>query len=165
LTPDTVEVLIKRLDDGLPLPKQAYPDDAGLDLFASEDCELAPGERRLVPTGIAIAIPPRYAGFVLPRSGRALKEGLSEANTPGLIDSAFRGELKVVAINHDRTQSLFIKRGERIAQLVILPVPQVLWQEVAELPASERGEQGFGSSGKAGGSGSAPSSDSTTEGA
>ena len=146
-TPNLIDVEVKRLDEGLPLPKQAYAADAGVDLCAAIDCTLAPGERTLIPTGLAIAVPEGFAGLVLPRSGLALRVGLSMANTPGLIDSHYRGELSIVAINLDRTTPIVIKRGERIAQLVIIAVPQVVWREVDELDLTERGDHGFGSSG------------------
>jgi len=138
---------IKRLDKSVQLPAYAYQGDAGLDLRSSEDVSLAPFERRLVPTGLAIAIPEGYAGFVQPRSGLALREGLSMANTPGLIDSHYRGELKVCAINLDSEKTIHIERGERIAQLVIQRVPTVTLSEVEELDETDRGAGGFGSSG------------------
>lgn len=138
---------IKRLDPTVELPTYAYEGDAGLDLRSNEDVTLAPFERRLVGTGLAIAIPEGYAGFVQPRSGLALREGLSMANTPGLIDAHYRGELKVCAINLDLSRSIHIERGERIAQLVIKRVPVVSLQEVDELDETDRGAGGFGSSG------------------
>lgn len=138
---------IKRLDKSVQLPAYAYQGDAGLDLRSSEDVSLAPFERRLVSTGLAIAIPEGYAGFVQPRSGLALREGLSMANTPGLIDSHYRGELKVCAINLDSEKTIHIERGERIAQLVIQKVPVVTLSEVEELDETDRGTGGFGSSG------------------
>lgn len=138
---------IKRLDKSVQLPAYAYQGDAGLDLRSSEDVSLAPFERRLVSTGLAIAIPEGYAGFVQPRSGLALREGLSMANTPGLIDSHYRGELKVCAINLDPEKAIHIERGERIAQLVIQKVPVVTLSEVEELDETDRGTGGFGSSG------------------
>lgn len=138
---------IKRLDPTVELPTYAYEGDAGLDLRSNEDVTLAPFERRLVGTGLAIAIPEGYAGFVQPRSGLALREGLSMANTPGLIDAHYRGELKVCAINLDPSRSIHIERGERIAQLVIKRVPVVSLQEVDELDETNRGAGGFGSSG------------------
>ena len=142
-----VKVEIKRLDTELPLPEQAYPGDAGVDLFATSDMTLAPGKRGLIHTGISVAIPEGFAGFVLPRSGLALRNGLSIVNAPGLIDSHYRGELNVIAINLDSDEPITITRGERIAQLVILAVPTVSWHEVDELNDTERGNQGFGSSG------------------
>lgn len=138
---------IKRLDPTVELPSYAYDGDAGLDLRSNEDVTLAPFERRLVGTGLAVAIPEGYAGFVQPRSGLALREGLSMANTPGLIDAHYRGELKVCAINLDPSKSIHIERGERIAQLVIQQVPVVSLLEVDELDETDRGAGGFGSSG------------------
>lgn len=138
---------IKRLDPTVELPSYAYDGDAGLDLRSNEDVTLAPFERRLVGTGLAVAIPEGYAGFVQPRSGLALREGLSMANTPGLIDAHYRGELKVCAINLDPSKSIHIECGERIAQLVIQQVPVVSLLEVDELDETDRGTGGFGSSG------------------
>ena len=143
-----MEIQVNRLDHDLPLPRYAQKGDAGLDLISSEDVALAPGERAAIGTGIAIAIPEGYAGFVLPRSGRALKEGLSVANAPGLIDSGYRGEVKVIAVNLDPSQAIEVKRGEKIAQLVIQAVASASLREVARLPASERGARGFGSTGR-----------------
>ncbi len=142
-----IELEVQRLDPEVDLPSYAYKGDAGLDLRSSEDVTLKPLERRLVSTGIAVAIPEGYAGFVQPRSGLALKEGLSMANTPGLVDSQYRGELKVCAINLDPERDLFISRGERVAQLVIQEVPQVSIKEVSTLSETDRGTGGFGSSG------------------
>ena len=147
MTKDTINLPIKRLDPTVELPTYAYEGDAGLDLRANEDVTLAPHERRLVSTGLAIAIPEGYAGFVQPRSGLALREGLSMANTPGLIDSHYRGELKVCAVNLDDERPITISRGERIAQLVIQRVPVVTLVEVEELAETDRGSGGFGSSG------------------
>lgn len=144
---DKLVLPIKRLDKTVELPSYAYEGDAGLDLRSSEAVDLAPFERRLVSTGLAIAIPDGYAGFVQPRSGLALKKGLSMANTPGLIDAHYRGELKVCAINLDPKETIHIEKGERIAQLVIQKVPVVTLQEVDELSQTDRGEGGFGSSG------------------
>jgi dUTP pyrophosphatase len=144
---DRITVPIKRLDPSVELPSYAYEGDAGLDLRSAEDVTLAPHERRLVSTGLAIAIPEGYAGFVQPRSGLALREGLSMANTPGLIDAHYRGELKVCAVNLDDSTPIRITRGERIAQLVIQRVPVVQLLEVEELDETDRGEGGFGSSG------------------
>ncbi len=144
---DHITLPIKRLDDSVELPSYAYSGDAGLDLRANEDLVLKPFERRLVATGLAIAIPEGYAGFVQPRSGLALREGLSMANTPGLIDAHYRGELKVCAINLDPQNDIHISKGERIAQLVIQRVPVVQLQEVSELDETDRGAGGFGSSG------------------
>lgn len=147
MTQNNVTLPIKRLDPSVELPSYAYEGDAGLDLRSNEDVTLAPFERRLVGTGLAIAIPEGYAGFVQPRSGLALREGLSMVNTPGLIDAHYRGELKVCAINLDPAKSIHIERGERIAQLVIKQVPVVRLQEVDELDETDRGTGGFGSSG------------------
>lgn len=144
---ETISVPIKRLDPSVELPTYAYTGDAGLDLRSNEDLVLAPHERRLIATGLAVAIPEGYAGFVQPRSGLALREGLSMANTPGLIDSHYRGELKVCAVNLDNEKSIHIERGERIAQLVIQRVPIVHLLEVDELDETDRGAGGFGSSG------------------
>ncbi|WP_417576655.1 dUTP diphosphatase [Paratractidigestivibacter sp.] len=144
---DRIKLPIKRLDPSVELPSYAYDGDAGLDLRSNEDVTLEPFERRLVATGLAIAIPDGYAGFVQPRSGLALREGLSMANTPGLIDAHYRGELKVCAINLDPHNPIHIERGERIAQLVIQKVPVVELEEVDELDETDRGCGGFGSSG------------------
>ncbi|MDT8433341.1 MAG: dUTP diphosphatase [Anaerosomatales bacterium] len=138
---------IKRVDTGLPLPAYAHEGDAGLDLFATEPITLRPFERGLVPTGIAVAIPEGYAGFVQPRSGLALRTGLSLVNTPGLIDSHYRGEIKVIAINLDPETSISLARGDKIAQLVIQPVARVQLSEVESLDETVRGEGGFGSTG------------------
>jgi len=138
---------IKRLDSDLPLPRYAHPGDAGLDLYAAEDVDIAPGRRTLIPTGIAIAIPEGFAGFVQPRSGLAVRQGLSLVNTPGLIDSHYRGEIKVIAINLDPSETINIVRGDKIAQLVIQPVARVDLSEVDELDETARGEGGFGSTG------------------
>lgn len=140
-------VKITKLDPTVELPRYAYAGDAGLDLRANATLDIAPFERALIPTGLAIAIPEGYAGFVQPRSGRALKEGLSMANTPGLIDAHYRGELKVIAVNLDAHTPIHIERGERIAQLVIQPVPFVELVEVDALDETDRGSGGFGSSG------------------
>jgi len=142
-----VQLPIKRLDTGLPLPSYAHPGDAGLDLYAAEDTSIAPGARALVATGIALAIPEGFAGFVQPRSGRALKDGLSFANTPGLIDAHYRGEIKVIAVNLDAETPIRISRGDKIAQLVIQRVERVELAEVDDLGETARGEGGFGSTG------------------
>jgi len=138
---------IKRLDSSIPLPSYAHPGDAGLDLYAAEDVKLKPFERKLVSTGIKVEIPYGYAGFVQPKSGRAAREGLSIVNTPGLIDSGYRGEVKVILINLDPKNEITIRKGEKIAQLVIQKVEEVRVVEVAELSESSRGEGGFGSTG------------------
>lgn len=142
-----LNVNVKRLDPTVELPAYAYEGDAGLDLRANESVDIAPFERVLIPTGLAISIPDGYAGFVQPRSGMALKRGLTIANTPGLIDAHYRGELKVIAVNLDSQQTIRIERGERIAQLVIQQVPVVHLTEVDELDETDRGSGGFGSSG------------------
>lgn len=138
---------VKRLDRELPLPRYAHPGDAGLDLYAAEDVTLPPLRRALVPTGIAVAIPEGYAGFVQPRSGLAARTGLSLVNTPGLIDSHYRGEIKVIAVNLDPDAPITLKRGDKLAQLVIQPVARVELEEVSELDETLRGEAGFGSTG------------------
>ena len=147
MSEDHIILPIKRLDEDVELPSYAYEGDAGLDLRSAEDVVLKPFERRLVSTGLAIAIPDGYAGFVQPRSGLALREGLSMANTPGLIDAHYRGELKVCAINLDPEREIHITKGERIAQLVIQKVPRVSLLEVDSLDETDRGVGGFGSSG------------------
>ena len=139
---------IKRLFDDVELPSYAYAKDAGLDLRAHESIVLQPMQRALISTGLALAIPEGYAGFVMPRSGRAAKEGLSIVNTPGLIDSHYRGEIKVCLINLSADTPITIEFGERIAQLVIEQVPEVSIEEVVELDETDRGTGGFGSSGK-----------------
>jgi dUTP pyrophosphatase len=141
-----IELPIVRLRDDAVVPQRAYRHDAGLDLAACERLELAPGRRALVPTGLAVAIPEGYAGFVQPRSGLAARHGLTIVNTPGLVDSGYRGELQVVLLNTDASETFVIEPGMRIAQLVIVPIPEVEPLEVDELPASERGVRGFGSS-------------------
>jgi dUTP pyrophosphatase len=139
---------VQRLDPELPLPRQQHPDDAGYDLHAREDAVLAPnGGRHLMPTGLAVAIPSGHAGFVLPRSGLALKHGVTCLNAPGLIDSLYRGELKVLLVNTDPTEPFEIRRGDRIAQFVVQQVEYVEWQEVDELGATVRDTFGFGSTG------------------
>ena len=138
---------VKRLDTELPLPTYARAGDAGLDLLAAETVELKPGERAAVATGIAVAIPEGCAGFVHPRSGRSLKEGLTVANAPGTIDAGYRGEIKVILVNLDPSEPIYISRGEKIAQLVVQEVVTAELAEVDELPTSERGEGGFGSTG------------------
>ena len=144
-----LDLPVLRLDPDLPLPAYARAGDAGIDLIAREDVTLAPaGGRALVATGIAIALPEGYAGLVQPRSGLAFKHGVTVLNTPGLIDSGYRGELKVCLINHDPTEPLAVTRGERIAQLVVQAVEHVTFVEVDTLDDSERGDKGFGSSGR-----------------
>ncbi|WP_294440098.1 dUTP diphosphatase [uncultured Slackia sp.] len=138
---------ITRLTDGVTIPSYAYPGDAGMDLRAIEHVELAPFERALVSTGLAVAIPEGYAGFVQPRSGLAIKQGVTVLNTPGLIDSHYRGELKVALINLDPNNTFEVNPGDRIAQLVIQKVENVVWNVVDSLDETERGQGGFGSSG------------------
>ena len=141
-----IELAITRLREDAVVPERAYSGDAGLDLAACERVELRPGQRALVGTGLAVAIPDGYAGFVQPRSGLAARHGLSVVNSPGLVDSGYRGELRVVLLNTDETEPFVVEPGMRIAQLVVLPVPEVELVEVDELPESERGVRGFGSS-------------------
>jgi dUTP pyrophosphatase len=143
-----VRVAVKVLDPSLPPPRRARAGDAGLDLLAAEDVTLEPGQRAAVPTGVAIALPDGYAGFVLARSGRALHEGLALANAPGLIDSGYRGEIKVIVVNLDLRGRIRLTRGEKIAQLVVQRVEDVTLEIVDDLPTSDRGESGFGSSGR-----------------
>jgi dUTP pyrophosphatase len=138
---------IRRLDPDLPLPAYAQSGDAGLDLLAAIGATLKPGERAAIPTGIAVAIPHGYAGFVHARSGRALRDGLALVNAPGLIDSGYRGEVKVVVVNLDPADPIYIRRGDKIAQLVVQPVAEIELDPVDQLTASGRAEQGFGSSG------------------
>ena len=145
------EVLIQRLDPDLPLPAYAHPGDAGADLVASSDITLKPGERGLVGTGIAIALQDGYAAFVHPRSGLAAKHGVSLVNTPGTVDAGYRGEIKVCLINHDPHAEVTLRRGDRIAQLVIQQVEKARFVEVTSLPGSARGEGGHGSTGGFGG--------------
>jgi dUTP pyrophosphatase len=141
-----IELPIQRLRDDAIVPSRAYAGDAGLDLAACERVELAPGERKLVGTGLAVAIPEGYAGYVQPRSGLAAKHGITIVNTPGLVDSGYRGELKVILLNTDALEPFVVEPGMRIAQLVLLQVPAVDPVVVDELPVSERGVRGFGSS-------------------
>jgi len=137
---------MQRLHDGATLPTRAYEGDAGLDLSACERVELGPGERAVVGTGLTVAIPDGHAGFVQPRSGLAAKHGITIVNTPGLVDSGYRGELKVILLNTDPEQTFVVEPGMRIAQLVVVPVATPEPVEVTELPETERGEKGFGSS-------------------
>lgn len=144
---DAIDVLIMRLDPGLPLPHPAHPGDAGVDLYAASDFELAPGERAVVGTGIAIALPDGYAAFVHPRSGLAANHGVTMVNAPGTIDAGYRGEIRVTMINTDRGTPVQLARGDRIAQLVIQRIARPVFHEVAALPESARGAAGFGSTG------------------
>jgi dUTP pyrophosphatase len=141
-----IELEITRTRADARLPERAYVGDAGLDLAACEPVSLSPGERAVVPTGLAVAIPDGYAGFVQPRSGLAARHGVTIVNAPGLIDSGYRGEIQIVLLNTDSEQTFAAEAGERIAQLVVLAVPEVALREVDELPPSERGVRGFGSS-------------------
>ncbi|MEW9549466.1 dUTP diphosphatase [Nonomuraea sp. NPDC050783] len=143
-----VEVLIHRLDAGLPLPSYAHPGDAGADLYAAEDVELAPGERAVVGTGVAIALPGGYAAFVHPRSGLAARHGVTLVNAPGTVDAGYRGEIKVTLINTDAKEPFRLQRGDRVAQLVIQRVERAAFYEVERLPGSVRGAGGFGSTGR-----------------
>ena len=151
---EPVEILIQRLDPDLPLPAYAHPDDAGADLTSAVDIELAPGQRALVPTGIAVALPDGYAAFVHPRSGLAVRAGVGIVNAPGTVDAGYRGEIKVLLINHDPNESVRLRRGDRIAQLVIQRVEKARFREVELLPGSARGEGGYGSTGGFGSTGS-----------
>ena len=145
-TPD-LEILVRRLDAELPLPSYAHPGDAGADLLTTVDVSLAPGERAMVPTGIAIALPEGYVALVHPRSGLAAKHGLSIVNTPGTVDAGYRGEIKVMLINLDPREPIELRRGDRIAQLVVQRVERAVFSEVGELPGSVRGDGGYGSTG------------------
>src|SRR5215472_3911899 len=144
---DRVEVLIRRIDPALPLPARAHQGDAGVDVYAARDVELAPGERAVVPTGIAIALPAGYAAFVHPRSGLAARHGVTLVNAPGTIDAGYRGEIAVTMINTDRSTPVRFRRGDRIAQLVVQRVERAVFCEVSTLPGSARGEGGLGSTG------------------
>ena len=141
-----IELPIRRLRPEAVVPERAYAGDAGVDLVACERVELAPGERAVVGTGLAVAIPAGFAGFVQPRSGLAARHGITIVNAPGLVDSGYRGEVRVVLLNTDRQEPFVVEPGMRIAQLVVLAVPEVELVEVEELPATERGVRGFGSS-------------------
>ncbi len=142
-----MDLPFERLHPDAQLPSVAHPGDAGVDLRAIADAEIAPGERALMPTGLAVAIPEGHAGFVLPRSGLASKLGLTLANAPGLIDAGYRGEIVCAVVNHDRSETVRIAKGDRIAQLVVVPIPDVKPNWAEHLPPSHRGTAGFGSSG------------------
>jgi dUTP pyrophosphatase len=142
-----VEVLVRRLDPDLPLPAYAHPGDAGADLVTTQDVVLEPGQRAMVPTGVAIALPAGYAAFVHPRSGLAHRFGVGVVNAPGTVDAGYRGEIKVLLVNHDRTDTVRLRRGDRIAQLVVQRVERARFHEVELLPGSARGEGGHGSTG------------------
>jgi dUTP pyrophosphatase len=141
------ELAVRRLRDDAALPERAYPGDAGLDLVSCERVTLEPGERAVVGTGIAVAIPEGHAGLVVPRSGLAARHGIGIVNAPGLVDAGYRGELRVVLVNTDRSEAFVVEPGMRIAQLVLVPVALAAAIDVTELPESERGSAGFGSSG------------------
>jgi len=143
----TVEVLVRQLYDDLPMPAYAHPGDAGADLVAAVDVDLAPGQRALVPTGVAIALPEGYAAFVHPRSGLAARHGLSLVNAPGTIDAGYRGEIQIIVVNLDPAERIRLRRGDRIAQLVVQRVEHARFVPVGELPESVRAEGGFGSTG------------------
>jgi len=143
-----MKVFITRLDKDLPIPQYAQAGDAGADVHSRIDIAIAPGERALVPTGISIALPDGYAAFAHPRSGLAIKYGVGMVNAPGTIDAGFRGELQIILINHDLRETFTIKRGDRIAQLVFQKVERADFIEVEELPGSDRGTDGFGSTGR-----------------
>jgi dUTP pyrophosphatase len=147
MTIDPVRVLVQRLDPDVPLPRYALPGDAGADVVTTVGIRLEPGQRAVLPTGIAIALPDGYAAFVHPRSGLAARAGMSLVNTPGTIDAGYRGELKVIVINHDPRSPIDLNRGDRIAQLVIQRVEGATFVEVERLPDSERGAGGHGSTG------------------
>jgi dUTP pyrophosphatase len=152
-----VEVSVRRLDPEVPLPTYAHPGDAGCDLVTTEDAELAPGERAVLRTGLSLALPEGYAAFVHPRSGLAAHHGVSLVNAPGTIDAGYRGEIQVIVINHDPRTPLVLRRMDRVAQLVVQRVEQVVWREAAgELPASARGAGGHGSTGGHADSGAGP---------
>jgi dUTP pyrophosphatase len=142
-----IELVVRRLRDDAVLPEHAYPGDAGLDLVACERVVIAPGARAVVSTGLAVAIPVGHAGLVTPRSGLAVRHGLGMVNAPGLIDSGYRGELRVVLLNTDQETPFTVESGMRVAQLVVIPVPELILVEVEDLPETERGVAGFGSSG------------------
>lgn len=144
-----LQVLVSRLDETVPLPTYAKGGDAGADITTRIDFTLAPGERALIPTGLSIALPDGYAAFVHPRSGLAIKHGVTMVNAPGTVDAGYRGELQCILINHDRTESISFKKGDRIAQLVIQKVECANFVEVQSLPGSHRGKDGFGSTGRA----------------
>ena len=142
-----LEVALMRLDPDVPLPSYAHPGDAGCDLVTTVDADLGPGERAVLPTGIALALPEGYAAFVHPRSGLAAHHGVGLVNSPGTIDAGYRGEVKVILVNHDPAERVRLRRLDRVAQLVVQRVEQVAWREVGELPDSVRGTGGHGSTG------------------
>jgi dUTP pyrophosphatase len=150
---EPLQVAVRRLDPDVPLPAYARPGDAGCDLVTTVDADVAPGERVTLPTGLALALPEGYAGFVHPRSGLAAHHGVGLVNAPGTIDAGYRGEIKVILINHDPRETLHLKRLDRVAQLVVQRVEQVAWHEVDELTQTQRGDGGHGSTGGWGGQG------------
>jgi dUTP pyrophosphatase len=141
-----MRIPLKRLDPGLPIPAHAHPGDGGVDLYAREATTLEPGERGIVPTGVAVAIPNGFAGLVTPRSGLAVRSGLGVVNSPGLVDSGYRGEIKVILVNLG-SEAIQIERGDRVAQMVVVPVASQEFEAVDDLPESSRGAGGFGSTG------------------
>ncbi len=147
MPPANLQVLVQQLDPGLPLPSYAHPGDAGADLRTTVDARLGPGQRAVLPTGVAIALPEGYAAFVHPRSGLAARYGVGLVNTPGTIDAGYRGEIKVIVVNLDPVQPVSFRRGDRIAQLVVQRVERVCWVVTPDLPHSVRGAQGHGSTG------------------
>ncbi len=157
--PGPVEILIKRLDPGLPVPGRAHPGDAGCDLYLAADVDIAPGQRVVVGTGVCIALPAGYAGFVHPRSGLAARHGVTIVNAPGTIDAGYRGEIKVILLNSDKQHPVRFRRGDRIAQLVIQRVERPVFFEVTSLPGSQRGEGGHGSTGGHATAGDLPGAD------
>lgn len=163
VTTQPVPVLLRRLDDALPVPGRAHAGDAGVDLFAREGVTLAPGQRALVPTGVAIALPDGYAAFTHPRSGLATRHGITIVNAPGTIDAGYRGEIMVNLLNTDAADAFTVQRGDRIAQLIVQPVSVVAFTEVTTLPGSARGASGHGASGGFGGAPTQTSTDTTTE--
>lgn len=144
---NTVDVLVTKLEPSAKLPSKAQPGDAGFDLFSLADVNVPPAQRAVVPTGLSIALPPGFVALVHPRSGLARKFGVTLTNSPGTIDSGYRGPIEVLLINHDQSEAVRISKGDRIAQLLIQQLPTVRWHEVAELPGTHRGQGGFGSTG------------------
>lgn len=142
-----MKILVTRMDETIPMPKYAKSGDAGADLISNIDTVVYPEERVVIPTGLALAIPEGYVGLIHPRSGLALNSGISIVNTPGTVDSGYRGEIKVILINHDKWKKFEIKRGDRIAQLIIQKVEQPTFKEISELDLTDRGAGGFGSTG------------------
>lgn len=161
VTTQEVPVLLHRLDDALPVPGRAHPGDAGVDLYARESVTLAPGQRALVATGVAIALPDGYAAFTHPRSGLATRHGITILNAPGTIDAGYRGEIMVNLLNTDPTDAFTVQRGDRIAQLIVQPVSVVAFTEVTTLPGSARGTSGHGDSGGFGPASTQTSTDTT----